>query len=27
VPEVGKRTDEKMFWVHVNTDIFNDSNT
>lgn len=26
VPEVGKRTDEKMFWVHVNTNIFNDSN-
>lgn len=27
VPEVGKRTKEKMFWVHVNTDTFNDSNT
>jgi len=26
VPEVGKRTAEKMFWVHVNTNIFNDSN-
>ena len=26
VPEVGKRTDEKMFWVHVNTNIFKDSN-
>ena len=26
VPEVGKRTDEKMFWVHVNTNTFNDSN-
>ena len=27
VPEVGKRTDEKMFWVHVNTNTFNDSNS
>jgi hypothetical protein len=26
VPEVGKRTAEKMFWVHVNTNTFNDSN-
>jgi hypothetical protein len=26
VPEVGKRTKDKMFWVHVNTDTFNDSN-
>lgn len=27
VPEVGKRTKDKMFWVHVNTDTFNDSNS
>lgn len=27
IPEVGKRTNEKMFWVHVNTDTFNDSNS
>ena len=26
VPEVGKRTKDKMFWIHVNTDTFNDSN-